>query len=100
MPVLMIHETPGGTREQYEEGVARLTDGRGLSTLDAWPVDGILAHVAAATDDGWCVVDVWESEEAYERFGEVIGPVLQEVGMPGLPRLFPVHHFVSAATRP
>ena len=45
--------------------------------------------------DGWRVVDVWESEEAFERFGSVIGPVLQEVGFPGEPQVYPLHNFVS-----
>jgi len=48
-----------------------------------------------STDNGWRVVDVWESEEAFQRFGEVIGPILQEVGMPGQPQLFALHNFVK-----
>ena len=94
MPILMIHDSPGGTKEQYEEVGRRLTDGRGLNSLSDWPVDGILAHAAGPTNDGWRVVDVWESEEAFERFGPVIGPLLQEVGFPGEPQVFPLHNFV------
>ncbi len=95
MPVVMVHESPGGTREQYEQVVSRLTDGRGLNSLSDWPVAGILSHVAGPTDDGWRVVDVWESEDAFQRFGELIGPVIQEVGLPGEPQLFPVNNFVK-----
>ena len=95
MPVLMVHDGPGGTREQYEEVGSRLTDGRGLNSLSDWPTGGILSHAAGPTEDGWRVVDVWESEEAFQRFGEVIGPILQEVGMPGQPQLFPLHNFVK-----
>ena len=94
MPVLMVHDSPGGTQTQYEEVIARLSDGRGFNSLDDWPVTGLLSHVAGPTDRGWRVVDVWESEEAFLRFGDVIGPVLQQVGFPGEPRLFPVHHLV------
>ena len=65
MAVLMVHDSPGGTKEQYEEVGARLTDGRGLNSLSDWSVDGILAHAAGPTDNGWRVVDVWESEEAF-----------------------------------
>ncbi len=57
----MIHDSPGGTREQYEEVGRRLTDGRGLDSLEAWPVEGILSHAAGPTDDGWRVIDVWPS---------------------------------------
>jgi hypothetical protein len=41
-------------------------------------------------------LDVWESEETFQRFGELIGPILlQEVGMPGQPQLPPIHNFVK-----
>lgn len=93
MPVLMVHESPGVTREQYEQVGARLTDGRGLNSLSDWPVDGILSHAAGPTDDGWRVIDVWESEEAFQRFGEVIGPILQDVGFPGEPKVSELHNF-------
>ena len=95
MAVLMIHDAPGGTREGYEEVGRRLTDGRGLSSLADWPVEGILAHAAGPTDEGWRVVDVWESEEAFARFGGVIGPILAEIGFPGEPKLYPLHNFVA-----
>jgi hypothetical protein len=91
---MMMQEIPGGTREQYDEVCARLTGGRSLSSLSDWPVEGILSHAAGPTDDGWCVVDVWESEEAFRRFGEVIVPILQELGVPGEPRVLPVHNVV------
>ena len=95
MAVLMVHDSPGGTKEQYDQAVARLTDGRGLNSLSDWQADGILSHTAGPTDTGWRVIDVWESEEAFHRFGEVIVPILQEVGMPGEPKLYEVHNFVK-----
>lgn len=95
MPILMIHDAPGGTREQYEQVGARLAESGSFSSLSDWPAEGILAHAAGPTDEGWRVVDVWESEEAFQRFGEKIGPVLQEVGFPGEPKVFPLHNFVK-----
>jgi hypothetical protein len=56
--ILMVHDSPGGTQEQYEQVGARLTDGRGLHSLSDWPVGGILSHTAGSTDNGWRVVDV------------------------------------------
>ncbi|WP_336028699.1 hypothetical protein [Geodermatophilus sp. FMUSA9-8] len=42
--------------------------------------EGLLVHVARATADGFQVIDVWESREAYERgIREVVGPVSAEV---------------------
>jgi hypothetical protein len=95
VPIVMVHDSPGVTQEQYEQVGARLTDGHGLSSLSDWPVDGILSHAAGPTDDGWRVIDVWESAEAFERFGAMIGPVLQELDYPGQPQIFEVHNFVK-----
>ncbi len=95
MPILMVHDAPGGTQEQYEQVAARLAESGSFNSLSDWPAGGILAHAAGPTDEGWRVVDVWESEEAFQRFGEKIGPVLQEVGFPGEPRVFPLHNFVK-----
>jgi hypothetical protein len=47
-------------------------------------------------DSGFRVVDVWESEEACRQFGEVLAPILQEVGIDDPPELYPAHTFVSA----
>ena len=95
MAVLMVHESPGGTEEQYQEVVSRISHGKGFGSLRDWPVDGILFHVAAPMEGGWRVIDIWESEDAFERFGSVIGPVLQEVGFPGEPKLFPISDLVT-----
>ena len=95
MAVLMVHDVPGGTKEQYDAVASRLTDGRGLNSPGDWPGGGLLAHAAGPTDNGWRVVDVWESEDAFQRFGAVIVPILQDVGMAGQPQLFPLHNFVK-----
>jgi heme-degrading monooxygenase HmoA len=95
MPILMIHDAPGGTQEQYEQVAARVAESGKFNSLSDWPVEGILSHAAGPTDDGFRVVDVWESEEAFERFGPVIGPALEEVGFPGEPKVFPLHNFVK-----
>jgi hypothetical protein len=42
------------------------------------------------------VVDVWESEDACNRFGEVLEPILKEVGVEVPPEIYEAHTFVSA----
>jgi hypothetical protein len=42
------------------------------------------------------VVDVWESEDAFRRFGEKLLPILQEIGVEGQPEIYHAHTFVSA----
>ena len=53
MAILMVHDSPGGTQEQYEQVAARLTDGRGLNSLSDWSGGGILSHAAGPTEDGF-----------------------------------------------
>jgi hypothetical protein len=42
------------------------------------------------------VVDVWESDEAFQRFGEALIPILREIGVDGDPEVYTAHSFVSA----
>jgi hypothetical protein len=39
---------------------------------------------------------VWESAEAFQRFGETLVPLLEKVAFPQVePQIFPVHTFVK-----
>jgi hypothetical protein len=60
-----------------------------------WPVPGLLVHVAGQGARGFRVVDVWESQEAFDRWGETLAPVLQEVGVQVQPDIYSTHAFVS-----
>jgi hypothetical protein len=67
-----------------------------LNSLSDWPVGGVLCHIAGPTNDGWRVVDVWESEEAFQAFGEKLMPAMQAAGVDAHPpQTFPVHNFVK-----
>lgn len=94
MAVVGVFE--GVSQEQYEESVRKLTDGGALESPADWPVPGLLVHAAGMGENGLRVVDVWESEEAFERFGEVLMPILAEIGVQGRPDVYPAHTFVSA----
>jgi len=97
MPVVLVHQGPTLTQERYEEAVRKLTgEGRGLRTPADWPVEGLLVHTAGQGGSGFRIVDVWESEGAARRFGEVLMPMLQEVGVSDAPEVYPAHTFVSA----
>jgi hypothetical protein len=60
MAVVQIHELPGMTQEQYEQGMRDL----GLSG----PPPGSLLHASGPMEGGWRIVEVWESEEAAGAF--------------------------------
>lgn len=95
MPVVVVHQ--GVTREQYEQAVRRVTGGKErLDSPADWPAEGLLVHAAGEGADGFRVVDVWESEDAFHRFGETLAPILQEIGVESRPDVYPAHTFVSA----
>jgi hypothetical protein len=95
MPVVAVFQ--GITQEQYEDSVRRLTGGKSRMEAPAdWPVEGLLAHIAGQGESGFRVVDVWESNESFRRFGDKLMPVLQEIGVEGRPEVYSTHTFVSA----
>jgi hypothetical protein len=97
MAIGVIFDFPGTTSDQYDEVCRDLNNGQPLRRLSDWPGEGeIVAHVAGPTRDGWRVVDVWESQEAFQRFGERLIPLLEKAGMPAVqPQVFPVHNVVT-----
>lgn len=97
MAVVVVFQSPSLTQERYEESVRRLTGGKDrLDSPSDWPVEGLLVHAAGESGSGFRVVDVWESEEAFARFGEALLPVLQEIGVEGAPDVYPAHTLVTA----
>ena len=97
MAVILVHQGPTVTQENYDATVKKLTDGKdSMESASDWPVDGILVHSAGQGPDGFRVVDVWESEDAANAFGEQLGPILEEIGITDPPQMYEAHAFVSA----
>ena len=96
MAVIAVFEGPGFTREAYEQTVRDLTDGGSLNSPDDWPVPGLLVHAAGEGPNGFRVVDVWESDEAFAAFGEHLVPVLRAAGVDGAPEVYSAHTVVTA----
>ncbi len=72
------------------EGVVKDLEAAGLGNIPAR-----LYHVAAKNGNGWHVTDVWESEEAFSKFGETMVPLLiKNGGTPVAPTILPVHNIV------
>jgi hypothetical protein len=88
----------GSTLEQYDEACRRINDGQPMRALSDWPGGGCLAHTAWHEESGALgVFDVWESPEAFERFGEKLMPIINEVGItPAEPHIVPLHNFVAS----
>jgi hypothetical protein len=99
MLILAIHQTPSLTRERYEEVVRRLTGKARIQSPDDLPFDGLLVHAAGDAAGGFCVFDVFESEEAVERFRAAMGTIPEEVGIEEPPVFFPAHTAMSVEIR-
>jgi hypothetical protein len=88
------------SREQYDDVSREFTGGQLMRSCADWG-PGHQAHVAGQAEDGsWWVVDVWESQEAMDRFLGRMMPILQpridEAGMsePAV-RVLAVHNLVT-----
>ena len=84
MAVGLIFDVPGVTQAQYEQVRDEVAPGNRRPP-------GMLHHVAGATEQGWCVAEIWESREALDRFLEgKVRQALQRAGIDGQPRIFEV----------
>ena len=75
MAIVRIQETPApdGGMEMYE----RVNEKMGIAHD---PPAGLIVHTASETDGTMVIVDVWESQEAFDRFSEErLMPALREV---------------------
>jgi heme-degrading monooxygenase HmoA len=75
MAIVRIQDTPapGGGTEMYD----KVNEKMGI-TED--PPAGLILHSASRTDEGILIVDVWESQEAFDRFSEErLMPAIREV---------------------
>jgi len=71
MTVVMTMDVPVSSADL--EGVSA-----DLGTHDN-PPDGLIVHVATATSDGAHVVDIWESQAAFEKFrDDQLMPTMQK----------------------
>jgi hypothetical protein len=95
MSVIVSTVTPELTVERYEAVTGKLMPG------DQLPA-GCELHIAGPVEQGWRVITVWESREAFDRFREEkLLPAIREVAGDEAPRaaepeVNPVHKLVTA----
>src|ERR1700758_4767141 len=58
----IVHQFPGGTKEQYEASIAAVHPSGGSLP------EGQIFHAAGPSAEGWTIVAVHESQESWERF--------------------------------
>jgi quinol monooxygenase YgiN len=90
MAIGMIFDGPSVTQAQYEQA-------RNEVAPDNKRLPGMLYHVAGPTEaGGWRVIEVWESQEAADRFfKEKLGQALQKANISIQPQVFQVHNIMQ-----
>jgi len=90
MAIGMYFTPQGFTRDKYDEAIGKLADAGAGSPA------GRTFHVALESDGQIQVFDIWESEEAFQAFGETLLPILGSIGVdPGQPGVSQVHNVLS-----
>ncbi len=93
---MVVHQGPSLTQERYEAVVRGLTGGKPrLESPGDVPSPGLLVHVAAETDDGFLIFDVFESQEAFDKFRAIASPIATEAGVEEPPKSYPLHTYVA-----
>ena len=93
MALTYVFDLSGMTSQQYEEVL------KGLAAAKATAPAGRLYHVASPKPGGWFVVDVWESQELFDRFAQTLVPLLQKAGVSGAPQVYQVHNIILPAAK-
>jgi hypothetical protein len=89
MATVMSMYWPEVTKEQYEEA------GKLVDWVNNRP-DGGRLHVAWMAEDGFRVVDVWDSPEQFQKFVETrLRPGVEKIGIQGQPQVT-FHEFLGA----
>jgi hypothetical protein len=74
----------------YDQTISKLEEG------GDFPPDGLEYHVCFGKDGELAVSEIWESQEKFEKFGERLMPILEEVGIdPGQPTVLDVHNQIK-----
>ncbi len=90
---VVIRVTPQGmTAAKYDECVKR------LEQAGAGAPAGRLYHVCFGDKDNLNISDIWDSTESFERFGQTLRPILEELGIEaGKPAILEVHNMIEGA---
>lgn len=89
MAVGLIMSGAGVTQAQYDQVTQEVVPNNQLPP-------GLLYHAGGPSQTGWCVVEIWESQEAADRFfREKLGAALQKANVTVQPEIFQVHNILQ-----
>ena len=90
---IVVRFTPTNlTTEKYDESLRRLEE----ADVD-FPANGLDYHVCFGSEGSLRVSEIWESREQLQAFGEVLMPILADVGIEfsGDPEIFEAHNIIK-----
>ena len=89
MALCIYFPVQGMSADKYDEVV------RKLEAAGAGSPPGRSYHVSFTAGEGLQVVDVWDSQESFDTFGQTLMPILSELGIdPGEPQAGEVHNII------
>ena len=90
MSITIIFPPSAITTEQYDEIIRRLEE------AGAGSPSGRMFHTCFGTSGHLSVVDVWESAEQFEAFGQTLILIMKEVGAPEMnPQISDTYNLIS-----
>ena len=88
---MIVHFSPSGLDKAKYDDTIRLLDQAGEGNPP-----GRLSHCCYDSDGALKVVEVWDSQQSFERHGQALMPILQSAGInPGQPVINPAHNVIS-----
>ena len=90
MAIAVLIEGSGFTQAQYDSVFNDVMPGGRMPA-------GLLLHLGGPVDGGWRVVDMWESQAAFDKFSqETLAPAMQRAGYTQQPdiKVWPVYKTV------
>ena len=90
MAIACVFDCVGMSAQQYDQIV------QSLDNHGHYPAEGRLYHVASETPEGCYVVEVWDSQDSWNRFTEFLEESGEEVGArPPEPQIYSVHNILT-----
>ena len=86
----VLRFTPAGmTAAKYDEVIKK------LEAAGVGAPKGRSYHISYGPDDAFNVIDIWDSMEEFDAFGNTLLPILNSMGLdPGQPDVQAVHSIV------
>jgi hypothetical protein len=90
MAVVLRFTFQGLSADKYNQIIDR------LEKAGAGSPEGRLYHICFGDPNNLRISDIWDSRESFERFGQVVRPIVESLGVdPGEPEEFEVLNIIE-----